>query len=100
MNKQNRRLRGLYYITHVANVLSILQHGIFPHSKIESEKIAHTPIYDKAIVTGRNNRLAPNNVSLWNFANLYFQPRNPMLYRVLREKSPDDIVIISIKNSV
>lgn len=100
MNKQNKRLRELYYITHIANIPSILRSGIFSHGKIEGENVAYTAIYDKAIVTGRNERLAPNGKSLWNFANLYFQPRNPMLYRVLLEKSPDDIAVIAVQNAV
>ncbi|MBX7235541.1 MAG: DarT ssDNA thymidine ADP-ribosyltransferase family protein [Caldilineales bacterium] len=100
MNKQNRRLRELYYITHIDNIPSILRYGILSHAKIEADGIAHTPIYDKAIVSGRNQRLTPNGKSLWSFANLYFQPRNPMLYRVLLEKSPDDIAVIAVQTSI
>ncbi|MFQ5613366.1 MAG: DarT ssDNA thymidine ADP-ribosyltransferase family protein, partial [Anaerolineae bacterium] len=42
----------------------------------------------------------PDGKSLWNFANLYFQPRNPMLYRVIHEKSKEDIVIIGVRSDI
>lgn len=92
--------RGLFYITHVNNLDSILRYGILCHERITREQIQFTPIYDKTIVAGRRNRKAPNENSLWNFANLYFQPRNAMLYRVLLEKSSEEIAILCIKPEV
>lgn len=89
---------NLYYITHVDNVSSILERGILSHERIAAEEIDYKPIYDNAIVVNRHKIKTPTGRSLWGFANLYFQPRNPMLYRVLREKSPDEIVIISLKS--
>jgi len=44
----------------------------------------------------------PDGRSLWDFANLYFQPRNAMLYRVVffsRVKS-EEIIIVGIKSSI
>jgi len=93
------KIRGLYYITHIKNLPSILEKGILSHSKVISENISFTPIYDEGIVTNRRDRKAPNGRILWEFANLYFQPRNAMLYRILLSSdiSPSDIVIIGLK---
>ncbi len=95
-----QQIIGLYYITHVNNVVSILEHGILSHEKIESEGIQYTRIYDEGIVANRHNICTPDGRSLWAFTNLYFQPRNAMLYRVLHEKSDRDIAIISVKPEI
>ena len=92
--------KGPFYITHVDNVRSILEHGILSHERIEREGIPFTPIYDKAIVTARGSRSAPNDQSLWTFANIYLQPRNAMLYRVLLERSSDDIVVLCVRHDI
>jgi O-acetyl-ADP-ribose deacetylase (regulator of RNase III) len=77
-----------------------LEYGILSHQIIENEKIKFTPIYDAQIVANRHNIKTPDGKSLWEFANLYFQPRNPMLYRVISEKSVNDVIVISIKGYV
>ncbi len=94
------KLKGLYYITHINNLPSILERGIFCHRKIEEEKIEFTPIYNAAIVSSRNEKKVTEESNLWDFVNLYFQPRNAMLYslRSLREESL--IIIIGLKSSL
>jgi len=93
-------IRGLYYITHINNVPSILSKGIYCHQRIEAEQIEYTPIYDEGIVTNRHGIYVSDGRSLWDFANFFFQPRNPMLYRVLSEKSSKEIAIISVKPNI
>ena len=94
------KITGLFYITHIENIASILRNGILSHERIESEKIPFTPIYDPQIVSNRKNINTPDGKNLWNFTNLYFQPRNPMLYRVLREKQAEEIAIIAVQPTV
>jgi len=91
---------GLYYITHINNIRSILRHGILSHQSILDRGIQFTPIYDADIVANRNLRRTPDGRTLWKFANVFFQPRNPMLYRVLIEKSVEDIVVIGVRPTV
>jgi hypothetical protein len=93
-------ITGLYYITHINNVPSILSRGIYCHERIEDEKIDYTRIYEEGIVTNRKDIKTPDGRTLWKFVNLYFQPRNPMLYKVLHEKPANELVIISIKPEV
>lgn len=93
-------IKGLYYITHVNNLKSILEQGILSHARVEEQGVPFTPIYDAQIVSNRRNRLTPNGKSLWQFANLYFQPRNPMLYRVMNEKNKKDIAIIGVNPEI
>lgn len=96
------KLRGLYYITHVDNLASILEKGILSHNLIERNKIQHTAIYDEKIIAMRKSKTTPDGRSLWDFTNLYFQPRNAMLYRVVffSGANRDDIIIIGIKASI
>jgi hypothetical protein len=93
-------IKGLYYITHIDNVPSILKRGILSHKLVEEQHVQFTPIYDAQIVSNRHDRLAPDGKNLWEFANLYFQPRNPMLYRVISEKDKKSIVIVSVSPQV
>lgn len=94
------QIKGLYYITHIDNVPSMLKRGIVSHSLVQAEGIKYTPIYDEEIVSNRRKILTPNGKTLWDYANFYFQPRNPMLYRVLHEKSADEVAVISIRPEI
>lgn len=98
--RKQSHIKALYYITHIDNIPSILEHGILSHEAVERRHIPFTPIYDGAIVSHRHERFAPDGNNLWHFANLYFQPRNPMLYRVMNEKTAKKIVIFAVNPSV
>jgi O-acetyl-ADP-ribose deacetylase (regulator of RNase III) len=93
-------VKGLFYITHVENVPSILKNGILSHGLVESQKVPFTPIYDAGIVSNRKGKATPERASLWEYANLYFQPRNPMMYRVVHEKTTRDLAVVGVKPSV
>ena len=94
-------VRQLYYITHVDKVPSILEHGILSHQRVETAHVQYTPTYDDRIVANRRQRQAPDGRSLWSFANLYFQPRNAMLYRVVFfERNADEIAIVAVRGDI
>ncbi|HEY9085088.1 MAG TPA: DarT ssDNA thymidine ADP-ribosyltransferase family protein [Candidatus Tyrphobacter sp.] len=99
MPRRKPEITSFYYITHVDNLPSILQYGILSHEVIERRNIPHHRIYDAAIVSKRGNTIV-NGSSLWHYANLYFQPRNPMMYRVLRETNVSEIVVIGVRRAV
>jgi len=84
---ERREISSFYYITHIANLPSILKRGILAHQRIEDDGVEFTAIYDREIVGNRKNTTTPAGKSLWEYANAYFQPRNPMLYRVRHAKS-------------
>lgn len=89
---------GLYYITHFKNVTSILKRGILSHAYVERNNITYTPIYNSSVVSRRADKLVEGSKSLWDYANLYFQPRNAMLYSLKAQKN--EIAIICIKVSI
>ncbi len=93
-------IRYLYYITHIDNVPSIVGRGLLSHGEVERQRVPFTPIYDAAIVSRRKAKSTPEGRSLWEYANLYFQPRNPMMYRIIHEKSKDDLAVVAIRPAV
>jgi O-acetyl-ADP-ribose deacetylase (regulator of RNase III) len=93
-------IRSLYYITHVQNLPSILHNGILSHGQIESHGIPFTPIYDADIVSNRKDKTTPDNKSLWEYANVYFQARNPMMYRVVHEKGRRELAVVGVTPTI
>ena len=97
---QGSNIRELFYITHIDNLSSILQYGIYSHEKIEEGKVHSTPIYDANIVSRRGEITTPGDRNLWSYANLYFQPRNAMMYRVVHEKGSANLAVVGIKTNI
>lgn len=95
-----RYIKELYYITHIDNLPSIFRRGILSHRIIEDEGVAFTPIYDASIVSSRGRKPVTASSTLWDYANLYFQARNPMLYRVVHEKGLEEIAVVGVRKDV
>ena len=93
-------IRALYYITHIDNLSSILTTGILSHERIRTEGIQNRPIYIKRLVNKRRDRSTSTGKNLWYYANLFFQPRNPMLYYVIRNEGEQNIIVLRISNTV
>lgn len=99
----------LYYITVIDQLQSILERGILSHERIvplEAQGVLeYTSIADTEVVNRRKAKLTPAGKSLWHYVNLYFQPRNPMMYRVVKtggnhEIDVKDFVVIGVSNEV
>ena len=69
----------LHYITAIANVPSILQHGILSHTL--ASRLDHQSVAMPEIQQVRENKHIPGARSLHEYANLYFDAHNPMLSR-------------------
>lgn len=95
-----RIVKSLFYITHVNNLPSIFQYGILSHRQVKARGVPFTPVYNAQIVAHREQIVTPDKKSLWEYANVYFQPRNPMLYKVLSETDKKDVVILGVKPQV
>lgn len=93
-------IKNLYYITHKNNLPSIVEKGILSHNIIRAEDVSHGSIANEEIVKRRGKIKTPDQKSLWNYANLYFQPRNPMMYRVSIEKGVENLAVVSIDKKV
>src|SRR5262249_8978985 len=67
----------LHYITAIANVPSILRHGILSHTR--AEQLAHDSVAMPEIQERRADKRIPGGRLLHDYANLYFDAHNPML---------------------
>ena len=97
---QESDIRALYYITHIDNLPSILSRGIYSHARIKTQGVQNTTIYLEHLVNKRGNSYTSDGKNLWHYANLFFQPRNPMLYNVIKSKGKRNITVLRISNTV
>ena len=93
-------IEALYYIVHLDNLVSILERGILSHRQIEGQGIEHLTIYNNEVIDRRSSRVVIEDKTLWDFANLYLQPRNAMLYSVINKIGVNSIAIISVNKEV
>jgi O-acetyl-ADP-ribose deacetylase (regulator of RNase III) len=93
-------IEALYYIVHIDNLASILELGILSHRQIEDQGVEHWTIYNSEVIDRRSNRVVIEDKTLWDFANLYLQPRNAMLYSVINKVGVNSIAIISVNKEV
>lgn len=93
-------IRGLYYITHIDNVPSILNNGILSRGRIEIEGRQPAQIHNQEIVNRRKPIVTPNGKSLWCYVNLFFQPRNPMMYCIINCLGKQNLAVFSVAKTV
>jgi hypothetical protein len=86
----------LYYITPIANVPSILQHGIL--SNMLSSKLPHDSVAMPEMQTKRKNKRIPGAGMLHDYANLYFDAHNPMLCK--RQGLNYSICVLRVEASI
>ena len=63
---------------------------------VKKNRIEYVPIYDEEIVSHRRDRKTPDEKGLWEYANVYLQPRNPMMYRVVNERKVHELAVVGI----
>ena len=97
---QALNIRALYYITHIENLPSILEKGILSHERIRAEGVQNKPIYLMHLVNKRREKYTSDRKRLWHYANLFFQPRNPMLFSVIKSKGKQNLTVLRISNTV
>ena len=89
-------LGELHYITPIANLDSILQHGIL--SKRRAERMNPKSIAMEEVQEIRENKKVPGARPLHEYVNLYFCARNPMLYK--RKDQHSEICVLRISTAV
>ena len=73
-------LGELHYITPILNVPSILDNGILSFNK--TKDINHESCASSEVQGRRMRVIVPGGKPLHDYANLYFNARNPMMYRL------------------
>ena len=90
------QIRELHYITAISNVPSIIRYGILSHARARS--LPHESIAMKEIQDRRSKVVVPNGRRLHDYVNLYFDARNPMLFKLLEHVN--QLCILRIKPEV
>jgi hypothetical protein len=102
MEERLRRsdVKELHYITAIENVPSILRHGILSHKR--ARKVHHISVAMKEIQDRRKDVVLPNRKPLHDYANLYFNARNPMLFKDVRGGlcSDEDLCVLIVSADV
>src|SRR5437762_6087330 len=83
----------LHYISPIANVPSILKHGILSHRL--ADRTDHRSIAMPEIQDLRRSKQVPGGRSLHDYVNLYFDAHNPMLSRVRDRNNVICILVLS-----
>lgn len=86
----------LYFIAAIANIPSIIQHGILSHKL--AGRIDHHSVAMPEIQEGRKNKQITGARTLHDYANLYFDAHNPMLSRLRAHNN--DICILRVEAEV
>jgi hypothetical protein len=89
-------VKGLYYITPIENIESILKHGIVCFNR--AKKLKAKSVADQSIQARREKVIPGTNKKLHDFANLYFNPRNPMMYK--RQALHEELCILRIDETI
>tara|TARA_R110000796_G_scaffold219504_1_gene335515 strand:+ start:18870 stop:19421 length:552 start_codon:yes stop_codon:yes gene_type:complete len=80
----------------VANLSSVMRHGILCHEKAAA--LAHGDISMAAIQERRDRVRVPGGLMLHQYANLYLDARNPMMYK--RRDQVDQLCVLSITATI
>ncbi len=100
------KFNSLFYITHIDNLQSIIKRGILSYNRIKDVGCKFIPIFKGKKHSyndiDKRSKIAPlmNNNNLLNYAGLFFQPRNPILYRSIIETGLEKLVILEVANTV
>lgn len=81
---------GIYNIQAIDNIPSIIRRGLLSNERAVS--IKHKSIAMDEVQARRDNIIIPNGLKLHQYANLYFDPRNPMLFK--RKSQNEEICIL------
>lgn len=76
---ERSELTELHYITPIANLPSILRHGILSHNR--AKRIEHQSVAMNEIQDRRAKVVVPGGKKLHDYVNLYVCARNPMMYK-------------------
>lgn len=91
--KQITKHNALYSIMALPNIPSVLEHGILCYDY--ANKLPHKSVALESVQERREVKVTNSNRRLHSYANLYFDPHNPMLSRL---RSLNDTICILAVN--
>lgn len=99
---KREELTELHFITSIANIPTLLKHGIQSHHRAEVGRkkglLQPVSVAMQEIQVIRANKSVPGQRPLHTYANLYFCARNPMLFK--RKEQHLDICVLRVHTNV
>lgn len=93
---ERSELRELHYIAPIANLASIRALGILSHARAAKPASAHESVADASVQERRDRKRLASGRALHEYANLYLNARNPMLFRLCGEGRTRDLCVLRI----
>ncbi len=93
---RREELPELHYITPIVNVPSILAHGILSYRRVS--KVAHLSIAKPEVQDLRAAKVVPGGRPLHDYANLYINARNPMMFK--RRETHAQLCVLRVSAAV
>jgi hypothetical protein len=90
------RVKELHYITPIPNLPSIFDRGLL--SNYGAQKFPHISVALTDVQEKREPRIIPGGLRLHEYVNMYFNARNPMMYRLLSKHQ--ELAVLSISASI
>jgi hypothetical protein len=90
------RVTELHCIMPIDNVASVVTHGILSYeraAKLKHRSVAMQPVQDK-----RDQKQVPGGMRLHQYANLYFNARNPMMFK--RRVEAEQLCVLRVSKQV
>lgn len=87
---------GLFYTAHIDNIKSILDIGILSHNLAHSKGLVTEDISNKQVNERRNRIVETLDGNIHDYAPLYFNPRNPMLYFLCKNMDKRKLVLLKV----
>ena len=91
-----QRVTEFHCIMPVANVPSVMVHGILSHER--AGRLNHDSVAMEEIQDRRDRVQVPGGMRLHQYANLYFHARNPMMFK--RKDQAGSLCILRISRNV
>ena len=88
--------KSIYNIQPISNIPSVISQGILSYNR--AVVLEHVSIAMSDVQNRRNDVTIPQGGPLHSYANAYFDPRNPMMYK--RQNMADSLCVLAISASV
>jgi hypothetical protein len=87
---------GLYYMVDSSHIQSILEKGIYSHNLAHNQGLVKEDISNKEVNSLRNRIEPVLNKNIHDYAPLYINPKNPMLYVLCKNGHKENTLLLRV----
>lgn len=90
----------LYNIMPIINIPSVMEHGILSHNEKKKRSIQSLSVAMNVIQDKRDGVSIPGGMTLHNYANLYLDARNTMMYKLKSNNRQNELCVLIIDEAI